>query len=319
LIEVADEAGVSTVQIKNRYSHGGQVDEPLSVEVFNQDGSFDQAYTYHADHLGSIRFLTDSVGEIVNAYDYDSYGRPGFTIEAIDQPFRYTGREYDQATELYHYRARQYDPETGKFIQDDPLAFGGEDFNISRYVGSNPINRFDPAGLTAAISRSQFDKAATKSAGKAGLSITPKLGCFFSIVEQALTLATDRRVDIVEIGQDCVVRTKARVGSKGNSNHPANARNPNKNNHVYVIFTRGVADSRNIISKVGISAGPLNRRGRSQLKSGQRIMFIGTNLNRAQALALECTITWALVLAFEQKLSGDKSACKKKANAASGG
>ena len=39
----------------------------MSLEVFNSDGFFDQAYTYHADHLGSIRFVTDSVGEIVNA------------------------------------------------------------------------------------------------------------------------------------------------------------------------------------------------------------------------------------------------------------
>ena len=301
LVEVVDESGLTSTQIKNRYSHGGQIDEPVSLEVFNADGSFDQAYTYHADHLGSIRFITDSVGEVVNAYDHDSYGRPGFTLEAIDQPFRFTGREFDQATELYHYRARQYDPETGKFLQDDPRAFGGEDFNVTRYAVSNPINRFDPAGLTAALSRSQFDKAATKSAGKAGLSITPRLGCFFSIVEQALNLALDQRVDIVEIGSDCVVRTKARKPSSGSPKHPGNARNPSKNNHVYVIFTRG-ASKRDVISKVGISSGPLNRRGRSQLKSGQRIMFIGTNLNRAQALALECTITWALVLALDLSL-----------------
>ena len=110
-----------TAQIQNRYTHGGQVDEPLSLEVFTSDGALDQSYTYHADHLGSIRFVTDSVGTIVNAYEYDSYGRPRFELEQVSQPFRYTGREWDQATELYHYRARQYDPETGKFLQEDPI------------------------------------------------------------------------------------------------------------------------------------------------------------------------------------------------------
>lgn len=175
------------------------MDEPLSVEVFNSEGSFDQAYTYHADHLGSIRFITDSVGEIVNAYDYDSYGRPGFTVEAIDQPFRYTGREFDQATELYHYRARQYDPETGRFLQEDPLgmligmednvryiypnpnfdeilnalitqtflAFGPE-FNLSfyRYVDNNPLNLIDPSGhfgLGFVASRAKNAAVRTKS------------------------------------------------------------------------------------------------------------------------------------------------------------
>ena len=180
MVEVVDGAGTTSTQIKNRYSHGGQVDEPLSLEVFNSNGSFDQAYTYHADHLGSIRFITDSVGEIVNAYDYDSYGRPRLTFETVDQPFRYTGREFDEASELYHYRARQYDPETGRFLQEDPIGFlvghdhpvryryskpnflgfsqalngisitsFGPEFNLSlyRYVENNPINLKDPSGL----------------------------------------------------------------------------------------------------------------------------------------------------------------------------
>ena len=198
LIEVMDGAGASTVLIKNRYSHGGQVDEPLSVEVFNPDGTFDQAYSYHADHLGSIRFITDSVGEIVNAYDYDSYGRPGFTVEAIDQPFRYTGREFDQATELYHYRARQYDPETGRFLQEDPLGMtyglfdnlgnlessfsngiigqsrsieqlGGlksYNLNLQKYVENNPLSYVDYSGEIAALSYVKRAKNSAVSLGK---------------------------------------------------------------------------------------------------------------------------------------------------------
>ena len=178
LIEVMDGAGASTVQVKNRYSHGGQIDEPLSVEVFNSDGSFDQAYTYHADHLGSIRFITDSVGEIVNTYDYDSYGRPGFTLEFIDQPFRYTGREFDQATELYHYRARQYDPETGRFLQEDPLGFTAGDLNVQRYVGNNPISFTDPSGLVAATETSGTKRGALlASSSQAALGI--RVACMF--------------------------------------------------------------------------------------------------------------------------------------------
>ena len=55
-----------------RYTHSANVDEPLQLETFDTDGTFDAAYTYHADHLGIIRYLTDSGGDIVNAYDYDS-------------------------------------------------------------------------------------------------------------------------------------------------------------------------------------------------------------------------------------------------------
>ena len=175
------------------------MDEPLSVEVFNPDGAFDQAYTYHADHLGSIRFITDSVGEIVNAYDYDSYGRTGFTFESVDQPFRYTGREFDQATELYHYRARQYDPETGKFLQEDPIGFAAGDLNIYRYVGNNPISYTDPSGLTPA------SETGAQSAKSAGLVVPVgqvgiRVQCLFATAFAALELASNPDLNAVDIG-----------------------------------------------------------------------------------------------------------------------
>ena len=82
-------------------SHSANVDEPLQVETFNS-GIFEDVYNYHADHLGSIRYLTDAAGNIANAYDYDSYGRPMFGLTTIDQPFAYTGREWDVALSLIH-------------------------------------------------------------------------------------------------------------------------------------------------------------------------------------------------------------------------
>ena len=40
-----------------------------------------------------------------------------------------------------------YDPETGTFISEDPIGFGGGDANLYRYVGNNPVNYSDPYGL----------------------------------------------------------------------------------------------------------------------------------------------------------------------------
>ena len=172
------------------------IDEPLSLEVFGGDGTFDQAYTYHADHLGSIRFITDSVGNIANSYEYDSYGRPGFSVELIAQPFRYTGREYDEATELYHYRARQYDPETGKFLQEDPIGFAGGDLNLQRYVGNNPLTYTDPSGLTALGRTASTKVGLLASSGKAALGV--RLACLFGnisgVVETAGLVASGNLV-----------------------------------------------------------------------------------------------------------------------------
>lgn len=143
------QGGVGQAVPLRRYTHSANVDEPLQVETFDAAGSFDARYTYHADHLGSIRYLTDSSGTIVNAYDYDSYGRPMFGVTAFDQPFAYTGREWDEATGLYHYRARAYDAETGRFLQEDPIWFSAGDMNIYRYVENRPVMFTDPSGKNA--------------------------------------------------------------------------------------------------------------------------------------------------------------------------
>jgi len=46
-----------------------------------------------------------------------------------------------------YYRARYYDPQTGRFLSEDPLLFEGNDTNFYRYVGNSPIGFYDPSGL----------------------------------------------------------------------------------------------------------------------------------------------------------------------------
>lgn len=172
-----------------RYIHSANVDEPLQVETFDVAGAFDAAYTYHADHLGSIRYLTDSSGSIVNAYDYDSYGRPMFGVTQFDQPFAYTGREWDAATGLYHYRARAYDAETGRFLQEDPIGFAAGDLNVYRYVENNPVNLTDPTGLVAALETGGFSQAA----GTAGpiAVIGNGIECLFAVIAASVEFEDD--------------------------------------------------------------------------------------------------------------------------------
>jgi len=123
-----------------RTSHGQGTDQPLAVERGGQE------FFYHADHQGSVRKITDSAGLVVNSYDYDSYGNVEASFEGIANPFTYTGRELDAESGLYYYRARYYDPATGRFLQEDPIGFGAGDLNLYRYVFNDPVNRVDPSG-----------------------------------------------------------------------------------------------------------------------------------------------------------------------------
>ena len=93
--------------------------------------------------------VTDAAGTVVNSYDYDSYGNFESIVERVPNPYTYTGREQDPESGLYYYRARYYDPATGRFLQEDPLDVLFGDSNLYRYVRNNPVNRLDPFGLAA--------------------------------------------------------------------------------------------------------------------------------------------------------------------------
>ena len=122
-----------------RYTHGLGIDEPLIVEKGGQ------SFFYHADDLGSITELTDTLDTIVQSYTYSSFGKIESQLDpAFIQPYTFTARELDSETGLYHYRARYYDPATGRFLQQDPIGFAGGDLNLYAYVGSNPLIFTDP-------------------------------------------------------------------------------------------------------------------------------------------------------------------------------
>jgi RHS repeat-associated protein len=104
------------------------------------------SYYYSTDHLGSVRALHNDAGQVVADLDTDSYGNPQAAVESVAQPFRFTGREFDRFTGLYHYRAREYDPVSGRFLQEDPIWFNAGDKNVYRYVFSRPTRFTDPSG-----------------------------------------------------------------------------------------------------------------------------------------------------------------------------
>jgi RHS repeat-associated protein len=124
-----------------RYAATQNGDEPLA-ELRSATTSY-----YSQDGLGSVTSLTTSAGALANAYTYDSFGKSTASSGAIVNRFEYTGRELDPETGLYFYRARYFDPNAGRFLSEDPIAFrGGIDFYS--YVRNNPVNLLDPTGLT---------------------------------------------------------------------------------------------------------------------------------------------------------------------------
>jgi RHS repeat-associated protein len=89
--------------------------------------------------------MYDAWGRILGVYD--GTGNP-LTESAVGNNILWQGREYSWKTGLYYFRARWYDPITGRWVSNDPIGISG---GLNQYVfcGNNPVNFTDPFGLTS--------------------------------------------------------------------------------------------------------------------------------------------------------------------------
>lgn len=110
-------------------------------------------FYYHPDSMGSTANLTNSSGVTQWSYSYQPFGQTRAEVKgpgkAPVNPMRYTGQMFDVSSGLYHLRARQYDPATGRFLGSDPVAPSIFDPSASSYgyVGNRPTVLIDPLGL----------------------------------------------------------------------------------------------------------------------------------------------------------------------------
>jgi RHS repeat-associated protein len=137
LIEETNASGV----VVSRYAQARNIDEPLAM-LRSSATSY-----YSADGLGSVTSLTNSSGAAAETYTYDSFGKVTASSGSVTNPFQYTGREMDAETGLYYYRARYYDPASGRFLSEDPVRFSAG-VNFYDYVYNNPVRYADPMGLS---------------------------------------------------------------------------------------------------------------------------------------------------------------------------
>ena len=103
-------------------------------------------YTIHTDHLGTPQIITDQSQNTVWNADYEPFGQTTITTETVINNLRFPGQYFDGKTGLHYNYFRDYDPETGRYVESDPIGlYGG--INTYLYAYANPIHLPDPSGL----------------------------------------------------------------------------------------------------------------------------------------------------------------------------
>jgi RHS repeat-associated protein len=129
------------------YIYGNSIDEVAAME---RDG---QTLYYLTNSLDSIVALTDTAGNVVEQYHYDPYGKPcifdglgtQLSNSAVENPYLFTGRRYDQESGLQYSRYRYLSYKLGRWMTRDPIGYE-DDLNFYAYVNNSPTNWTDPFG-----------------------------------------------------------------------------------------------------------------------------------------------------------------------------
>lgn len=112
----------------------------------------DRVYYYHNDHLGTPQALSNAAGSKVWEAEYEPFGKAavnedpdGDGISVINN-LRFPGQYYDAETGLHYNYHRDYQPETGRYLEPDPVGLAGG-LNLYAYASNNAISNFDRWGL----------------------------------------------------------------------------------------------------------------------------------------------------------------------------
>jgi len=118
-------------------------------------------YFYHADHLGSSSYITDREGFVTQHLAYLPFGE-AFVDEyraskdAYRSPYRFTGKEQDEGTDLYYFGARYYDAVSGLWLSVDQMTEKYPGWSGYNYVMWNPVKLVDPDGKEPTVEEAAY-------------------------------------------------------------------------------------------------------------------------------------------------------------------
>jgi RHS repeat-associated protein len=124
----------------------------LATAVADVGSGNAKLYFIEVDHLNAPRLISDSTGKSVwRNENTEPFGdsvpdeNPS-GLGAFEFHLRFAGQYSDEESVLSYNFHRDYDPQSGRYIESDPIGLEGGPNSFS-YVEGNPLDGTDPSGL----------------------------------------------------------------------------------------------------------------------------------------------------------------------------
>ncbi|QEY26239.1 RHS repeat-associated core domain-containing protein [Neisseria zalophi] len=124
--------------------------EPLAQVFYNNKDEQQYLAYFHNDQIGIPREMTDQFGNLLWYGEYTAWGKLNKderVYPLVHQPFRLQNQYYDEETGLHYNLMRYYEPDSGRFVNQDPIGLDGGS-NLYSFA-LNATSWVDPSGLAA--------------------------------------------------------------------------------------------------------------------------------------------------------------------------
>ncbi|PWV57683.1 RHS repeat-associated protein, partial [Frischella perrara] len=176
-------SGEANEQQQIRYLYNGQDYEPIARAISDRHPKTSDVH-YQIEYFHTLANslpteLTNEEGEIIWLGEYTLFGQlkhqrnrdRWYSSDKTEQNLRFAGQYYDQETGLHYNTLRYYDPNCGRFTQQDPIGLAGG-INLYQYA-PNTLSWIDPWGLKCSPEQLADNRINGKNAEK---YIAEKLG-----------------------------------------------------------------------------------------------------------------------------------------------
>ncbi|MGE6577825.1 RHS repeat domain-containing protein [Paenibacillus xylanexedens] len=137
--------------------------------------------TYWKNGHGDVTELKNAAGDTLNRYTYDVWGNSRVIEEQTPNVLRYAGEYWDEETGLQCLRSRWYDPNLGRFINEDTYeGYKAEpnSLNLYTYVENNPLIYVDSSGESKRPVKNSLEGLGSGSGSASGGAGRPSGGSF---------------------------------------------------------------------------------------------------------------------------------------------